>query len=91
MPVLTLVAAVTIGNIAGLIPLFPGGIGGRDVVTITILVAGGLAAGDAKTGQLLYTAVVLFFNLFGGLFFLLDPGRRHTEEILKKEMETADE
>ena len=91
VPVLTLVAAVTIGNIAGLIPLFPGGIGGRDVVTITILVAGGLAAGDAKTGQLLYTAVVLFFNLFGGLFFLLDPGRRHTEEILKKEMETADE
>lgn len=91
VPVLTLVAAVTIGNIAGLIPLFPGGIGGRDVVTITILVAGGLAAGDAKTGQLLYTAVVLFFNLFGGFFFLLDPGRRHTEEILKKEMETADE
>ncbi len=91
VPVLTLVTAVTIGNIAGLIPLFPGGIGGRDVATITILVAGGVAAGDAKTAQLLYTGTVLLFNLAGGLFFLLDPGRRQTEEILKQEMEADHE
>jgi len=91
IPVLTLVAAVTIGNIAGLIPLFPGGIGGRDVVTITILAAGGIAAGDAKTAQLLYTGMVLLFNLVGGLFFLLDPGRGRTEEILKQEMEAGNE
>ncbi|MBS1369449.1 MAG: flippase-like domain-containing protein [Lentisphaeria bacterium] len=91
VPVLTLVAAVTIGNIAGLIPLFPGGIGGRDVVTITILAAGGVAAGDAKTGQLLYTGMVLFYNLLGGLFFLLDPGRKTTEAMLKQEMETPHE
>lgn len=91
IPVLTLVTAVTIGNIAGLIPLFPGGIGGRDVVTVTILAAGGIAAGDAKTAQLLYTGMVLLFNLAGGLFFLFDPGRRRTEEILKQEMETVHE
>ena len=89
VPVLTLVTAVTIGNIAGLIPLCPGGIGGRDVVIITILAAGGVAIGDAKTGQLLYTATVLFFNLLGGVFFLFDPGRKTTEETLKKELEAS--
>ena len=89
VPVLTLVTAVTVGNIAGLIPLCPGGIGGRDVVIITILAAGGVAIGDAKTGQLLYTATVLFFNLLGGVFFLFDPGRKTTEETLKKELEAS--
>lgn len=84
---LTLVIAVTIGNIIGLIPLFPAGVGGRDVATVTILVAGSVAVGDAKTGQLLYTAIVLFFNLIGGLFFILDPGRRNTERLLEEELE----
>ena len=84
---LTLVIAVTIGNIIGLIPLFPAGVGGRDVATVTILVAGSVAVGDAKTGQLLYTAIVLFFNLIGGLFFILDPGRRNTEQLLEEELE----
>ncbi len=86
-----LVVAVTIGNIAGLIPLFPGGIGGRDLVTVTILVAGGIAVGDAKTGMLIYTGIVLFFNLLGGLFFLLAPGRKETEKLLKQELESGDE
>lgn len=39
IPVFTLVAAVTIGNIVGLIPIFPSGVGGRDVAIITILAA----------------------------------------------------
>ena len=79
---LCLVAAVTIGNIIGLIPIFPSGVGGRDVATILILIAGGISAADAKTGQLLYTAIVLFANLLGGLFFLLDPGRKNMKELL---------
>ena len=61
------------------------------MVTITILVAGGISAGDAKTAQLLYTGMVLLFNVVGGLFFLLDPGRKHTETILKDEMEASGE
>jgi uncharacterized membrane protein YbhN (UPF0104 family) len=73
---LSLIAAVTIGNIVGLIPIFPSGVGGRDVATILILIAGGVAAADAKTGQLLYTAVILFANLLGGVCFLLDSGRK---------------
>lgn len=85
--VFTLVAAVTIGNIVGLIPIFPSGVGGRDVAIITILAADGVDAGDAKTAQLLYTAIVLFFNLLGGVFFVIDPGRREIGEQIRAELE----
>ena len=81
----TLVFAVVIGNIAGLIPLFPGGIGIRDLVTVTILSAGMVNAGDAKTAQLLSTALMLLLNLAGGIFFILDPGRGKKE--LKREQQ----
>lgn len=74
------IVAVLIGNIAGLIPISPGGVGIRDLVTITILVAGGVAAGDAKIVQLLATAIMIVFSLAGGLFFIFDPGRRKKEE-----------
>lgn len=71
------VLAVTIGNIAGLIPLFPGGIGIRDLVTVTILSANAIVPGDAKTVQLIATALMLVINLAGGFFFVFDPGRRN--------------
>lgn len=85
VPLFTLVLAVVIGNIAGLIPLFPGGIGIRDLVTVTILSAGMVNAGDAKTAQLLSTALMLLLNLAGGIFFVLDPGRGKKE--LKREQQ----
>jgi len=69
-PVFTAVAAVTIGNIIGLIPLFPAGVGGRDVAVITLLTAAGIASRAAGTAQFLYTAILLFFNLLGGVFFV---------------------
>ncbi len=69
------IVAVTIGNIVGLIPLFPSGLGGRDLAAVTLLVAGGIAAPDAKAAQLLYSGIILFFNLAGSIFFILDPGR----------------
>ena len=69
------IVAVTIGNIIGLIPLFPGGLGGRDVAAITLLAAAGVAPADAKTAQLLYTALILLFSLLGALFMICDPGR----------------
>lgn len=84
LPLLAIIAAVTIGNIAGLIPLAPSGIGLRDVVTVTILVAGGIAVGEAKTAQLLYTTLVILFNLLGGVFYILDPGRKQKQEIIKE-------
>lgn len=68
--------AVVLGNVAGLIPIFPSGLGGRDLVTVTVLVAGGIAHGDAKAAQLLCTALIIIFNLCGGLFFIFDSGRK---------------
>ncbi len=82
--ILAVVVAMTIANIIGLIPLFPGGLGGRDLTCVTILSAAGMAIGPAKAGQLLYTALIIAFNLSGALFFLLDPGRRQTRELLEK-------
>ena len=69
------IVAVTIGNIIGLIPLFPGGLGGRDVAAITLLAAAGVAAPDAKTAQLIYSAIILFFSLLGTIFLVCDQGR----------------
>lgn len=73
---LGILAAVTIGNLIGLIPIFPAGVGGRDLTVITILAAGGMLSADAKTAQLLSTALMIFGNLTAGIFFLLDPGRK---------------
>ena len=69
------VVAITIGNIIGLVPLFPGGLGGRDVAVITLLAASGIAPDEAKTAQLIYTAIILFFSLAGAAFMVCDPGR----------------
>ena len=74
--VLGILAAVTIGNLVGMIPIFPAGVGGRDLAVITILAASGMLSADAKTAQLLSTALMIFGNLSAGLFFLFDPGRR---------------
>lgn len=73
---MTVIAALTIGNIAGLIPLFPGGIGGRDVTVVALLISGGIPGDAAETAQLLYTAIMVGCFLSGGLFFVCDPGRR---------------
>ena len=74
--ILTVFIAAVIGNIAGLIPLFPAGVGGRDVITILILTAGGVAAADAKTAQLIYTAILLIVCIADGLCFVFDRGRK---------------
>ncbi len=73
---LSILAAVTIGNLIGMIPIFPAGVGGRDLTVIAILVAGGMLSADAKTAQLLSTALMIFGNLAAGIFFLIDPGRK---------------
>ena len=82
--ILTVITALTIGNIIGLIPLFPAGLGGRDVTAIAILTAGGIASADAKTAQLVYTTILLIVSLADGLFFIFDRGRK-TEKTLAEE------
>ncbi len=75
---LLLATAVNLGNIAGLIPLAPGGIGLRDLTVIAILSSGGTASGSGETAQLLMTGVMIFVSLLGGVYFILDPGVKNT-------------
>lgn len=72
VPPKTVLAAITAGNTAGLIPLTPGGFGTRDAVINGILEAGGVDKSKAVLIALLYTAIILLFSLVGGLFFVFD-------------------
>ncbi len=76
---LTLAVAVSVGNIAGLIPLSLSGIGIRDVTIEAILGAGMVKMAAAI--PLLYTMIILLGNLIGGIFFVLDPGRKAAKEV----------
>ena len=75
------IVAVTIGNILGLIPFFPGGLGIRDAAAVTLLAAANVAAADAKTAQLIYTGIILFFSLAGAVFMIFDPPRAIDTEL----------
>ena len=37
--------------------------------------AANVAAADAKTAQLIYTGIILFFSLAGAVFMIFDPQR----------------
>ena len=74
---ITVATAVTVGNIAGIIPLFPGGIGARDVTVLAVLSAAGMA--DCAEAQFMFTVLAVFFSLTGGLFFIFDPGRKNRD------------
>ena len=67
---------ITTLNIAGLIPLFPGGLGARDLAIVTILASSGIQPEDAKAAQVIYTSLVVLFALSGGIFFVFDRGRK---------------
>jgi uncharacterized membrane protein YbhN (UPF0104 family) len=66
----TVIVASTIGNTAGLLPITQSGVGTRDLFMITLLTAGGFSKGVATATSIIYTAVILSFNLLGGLFFI---------------------
>ena len=66
-------AAITVGNIAGLLPTTPSGVGTRDLFVIPILQAGGMAYDAALAVSLTITAIIILYNLSGGLFFIFTP------------------
>ena len=74
--VLAAAAAVTIGNIAGLLPLSISGLGIRDTVICLLLSAARLP--DPAVIPLLYSALIVLFNLSGGLFLLNGTGRTNS-------------
>ena len=76
----TIVAAITVGNIAGLIPLTMSGIGLRDYFVAAILGAALAELPDCPVAPLaptlVMTGVIIAGGLFGGIFFLFDNPRR---------------
>lgn len=75
---LVLIAAITLGNIAGLVPLTPSGIGFRDYTVIKILEVGGAALDKAEAAAILFTALIICCNMLGGIFFIIDS--RHSRK-----------
>ena len=67
---LTYLNASTIGNTAGLLPITVSGVGVRDVVIETLLKAGGCLPGPAVAVPIIFSAVVILFNISGGFFFI---------------------
>lgn len=76
--VLTVITAITLGNIAGLVPLTPAGIGFRDYMVIKILESGGAAVDKAEAAAILFTALIITCNMVGGIFFIIDSRRTGT-------------
>lgn len=72
---MVVLAAITIGNIAGLLPTTPSGVGTRDLFVIPILQAGGMPYDAALAVSLTITAIIVLYNLSGGIFFILTPIR----------------
>ena len=63
------ILATSIANAAACIPATQSGLGIRDFFIQAILRTGGISKADAITIALIYTAVILSFNLIGGIFF----------------------
>lgn len=74
LSILAFSAAIIIGNIAGLIPLTISGVGLRDATIFAILAAAGVD--KYITIPLLYTALILSFNILAGLFFIFDSNKK---------------
>ncbi len=74
---LTLATAIILGNIAGLIPLTPGGIGLRDLVIFAVLQAGGFA--NIALVPLLLSLALMLGNISVGIFFFDKGLKRDTD------------
>jgi uncharacterized protein (TIRG00374 family) len=85
---LSVLSAVVIGNIAGLIPLTVSGVGLRDVTILEILNAGGVP--KSATIPLLFTAMILAGNILAGVFFIFDPSKKAVKKQAKNEGEKAE-
>lgn len=67
---LSLLSAVILGNITGLIPFTPSGIGFRDYTIIKLLEVGGAHLDKAQSAAILFTALIITANISGGLFYI---------------------
>ncbi len=70
---LDVITAVTVGNVAGLLPS-NSGLGLRDVTINVIFDAAGISKG--ATVPIVYSAILVSFNLLAGLFFIFDFNKK---------------
>ena len=68
--------SMTVGNTAAVVPVTPSGLGARDCVAKDILAVCGVNPSAAAAAVLVNTAVIVFFNLAGGIFFMIDAFKR---------------
>jgi len=83
IPLSVLLCAVIIGDIAGLIPLTPSGLGLRDTAICAILMSAGVA--DPAVIPVLFSCTLILVNLSGVIFFLIDPTRQKGISVAAKE------
>jgi glycosyltransferase 2 family protein len=74
------VLSTTLANAAAAIPATPAGVGTRDVVLEKIFVSAGVSAGDGVAIALIFTSMILIFNLSGGIFFILYKSKKREDE-----------
>ncbi len=74
------ILATTLGNAVGALPLTPSGTGTRDVVIEKILSAAGAADGAALGVPLLFSAIIIGFNMSGGVFLVMGAKKRRQRE-----------
>ncbi len=81
----TYVLSTTLANAASAIPATPSGIGTRDIVMQQVLVSSGVPEVQALAVALIFTGIILFFNLAGGLFFVFGGPKKNLKTILGEE------
>jgi uncharacterized protein (TIRG00374 family) len=64
------ILSTTLANAAGSIPITPSGAGTRDAIMIRFFVSAGFDKGVATATALVFSGIMLVFNLLGGLFFI---------------------
>lgn len=79
---LTLTTAIILGNIAGLIPLTPGGIGLRDITIFAILQAGDFS--NVTLIPLLLSLTLIIGNVSAGIFFFDNSVKKVPSAELKE-------
>jgi len=80
---MAVITAVTVGNIVGLLPFSISGIGPRDAVILILLRAGHVADEAAAVVPIIYSCLIVAFNLVGALFFIFDTGAKRAVEAPK--------
>ncbi|MCH2174911.1 MAG: flippase-like domain-containing protein [Lentisphaeria bacterium] len=76
IPLKMYVASTQLGNLMGSVPIFPGGIGGRDVVISQFLLKSGtdISQTIAAGVPILYTFVISLWSVIGGIVFTTQKG-----------------